>query len=43
MNKVKLFVLTTLATLITLLASVSAASACGVFHYQPSVPKKLLK
>ncbi|MDH7478492.1 MAG: cyclic lactone autoinducer peptide [Syntrophomonadaceae bacterium] len=43
MNKVKLFLLTTLATIVTLLASVSAASACALFHYQPPLPKKLAK
>lgn len=41
MNKVKLFLLTTLATIVALLASISAASACTVFHYQPPLPKKL--
>lgn len=43
MKKVKLLLLTGLASVLTLFATISSASACAWFHYQPEVPKCLRK
>ncbi|MFZ5899256.1 MAG: cyclic lactone autoinducer peptide [Bacillota bacterium] len=43
MRRVKYLALTAVTAALVLLANISAASACGLFHYEPEVPEQLAK
>ncbi len=43
MNKIKCLLFLGVLTVVTLLANITAAGACGVFHYQPELPDALAK
>ncbi|MTI83003.1 MAG: cyclic lactone autoinducer peptide [Firmicutes bacterium] len=41
MQKIKCLLFMGVLALVTLLANITAAGACGVFHYQPELPESL--